>query len=318
MNNPLVSIVVPIFGVEKYIERCARTLFEQTYSNIEFIFVNDCTKDSSINILQNIIKEYNHLENKIEIIDHEVNLGLAASRNTGVRYSTGDYIMHVDADDWIEPQLVDSMLKEAVRTGADIVVCGAYLHYPNSINLSLPCSTLSKDELIIKILMNSVPGSMWGKIIKSRLYKDHDDTWAIEGINQGEDYVTMPRLLYYANDVSYLGIPLYNYNLCNAASYTNNISERSVDSMLKADTVLEKFFKDKISDEDLCLMKLRTKLFIIKCGNPYLYKSLKNIYIDIPNKIKKRLCLSDRLLLSATEKGFDRILAKYVRFRLKK
>ena len=80
-----VSIVVPIFGVEKYIERCARSLFEQTYDKIEFIFVNDCTNDSSIVILHKVIKDYPIRHRDIKVISHESNRGLAAARNTGLK-----------------------------------------------------------------------------------------------------------------------------------------------------------------------------------------------------------------------------------------
>lgn len=111
MNNPLVSILVPIYGVEKYIKRCAISLFEQTYKNIEFVFVNDCTRDSSISVLKDVVTEYPYLANKVKIINHIHNKGLAAARNTAIKESSGDFVFHVDADDWLEKTAIESCVK---------------------------------------------------------------------------------------------------------------------------------------------------------------------------------------------------------------
>ena len=90
-----VSVCIPVYGVEKYIERCARSLFEQTMTDgIEFIFVNDCTKDNSIEILEKVLEEYPHRKEQVKIIHHEKNRGLVAARNTGLEHATGDYIIH--------------------------------------------------------------------------------------------------------------------------------------------------------------------------------------------------------------------------------
>ena len=92
VKNIKVSILVPIYGVEKYIERCVRSLFEQSFTDIEYIFVNDCTKDSSMVILNKLIKEYEEKKGSIKIINHEKNGGLAASRITALKNATGEFI----------------------------------------------------------------------------------------------------------------------------------------------------------------------------------------------------------------------------------
>ena len=101
MDEIKVSVIVPIYEVERYIERCARSLFEQTMlSGIEFIFVDDCTPDYSIEILHNTLKEYPEREAQVTILTHSANKGLAAARKTGVRAARGEYISHCDSDDW--------------------------------------------------------------------------------------------------------------------------------------------------------------------------------------------------------------------------
>ena len=96
---PKVSVVIPVYGVEKYIERCARTLFEQTIDDIEYIFVNDCTKDRSIEILEQVIKDYPQRKGQIRIENMLTNSGQAAVRRCGIELATGEYIIHCDSDD---------------------------------------------------------------------------------------------------------------------------------------------------------------------------------------------------------------------------
>ena len=117
----LVSILVPIYGVEKYIRRCAISLFEQTYFNIEYIFVNDCTNDDSIIILENVINQYPNRQSQIKIIQHETNKGLGEARNTAVAAANGDYLFHVDSDDYIDPYCIEKCVKKQLDTNADVV-----------------------------------------------------------------------------------------------------------------------------------------------------------------------------------------------------
>lgn len=106
---PKVSVIIPVYGVEKYIERCARSLFEQTLEDMEFIFVDDSTRDNSIDILLEVINEYPQRKNQIKILTHEVNKGLPAARQTGIKAAKGDYIAHCDSDDWVTPNAYQEM-----------------------------------------------------------------------------------------------------------------------------------------------------------------------------------------------------------------
>ena len=118
---PIVSILVPIYGVEKYIEQCAHTLFQQSYSDIEFVFVNDCTKDRSVEILQQVIKQYPERQAQIRLIEHEHNKGLGGARHTAFAACKGRYVMHVDSDDLLPRDSVRLLVEAAEQTGADIV-----------------------------------------------------------------------------------------------------------------------------------------------------------------------------------------------------
>lgn len=96
-----VSVLVPVYGVEKYIERCAVSLFEQTHRDMEYVFVNDCTPDRSISILRSVIERYPDRARQVRIIDNEVNRGVGATRAVAIAAATGECIMHADSDDYM-------------------------------------------------------------------------------------------------------------------------------------------------------------------------------------------------------------------------
>ncbi|MCS2593772.1 glycosyltransferase family 2 protein [Bacteroides thetaiotaomicron] len=100
-SPPLVSVIVPVYRAEKFIQRCARSLFEQTLEEMEFVFVNDCTPDSSMVILRgDNKKEYPNRARQIRIVEHDQNKGSATARNTGLDNAHGSYIIYCDSDDW--------------------------------------------------------------------------------------------------------------------------------------------------------------------------------------------------------------------------
>ena len=221
-----VSILVPVWGVEKYIERCARSLFEQTYNDIEYIFVNDCTKDNSIQILKEIIEQYPQRKNQVVIINHEINRGLAAARNTAVEISTGTFITHVDADDWLDISFVEKCIELQIKDNSDIVSADYMIHYKTC--NTVQCETdLSDTKKILKDLLNSkVHGHIWARLIRSSIYKQNNILLK-EGANFGEDLLGMTYLLFYAKSHAHINEPLYHYDCQNENSYSNTFSEKS-------------------------------------------------------------------------------------------
>ena len=105
-----ISILTPVYGVEKYIEQCARSLFEQSYAPIEYIFVDDCTPDKSIGILQSLLKEYPERAQQVRIIHHDRNRGVGAARQTALMAATGDYLLFADSDDMLPEDAVCGQL----------------------------------------------------------------------------------------------------------------------------------------------------------------------------------------------------------------
>jgi len=123
---PKVSFIIPVYGVEEYIERCCISIFEQSYKNFEVVFVNDCTKDNSEQIVLNVIERYRHLGIHTSIIRHETNKGISATREDGQNAATGEYILYVDSDDYISTEMLEVLVNRAEQTNADIVYCDYY------------------------------------------------------------------------------------------------------------------------------------------------------------------------------------------------
>ena len=120
---PKVSIIIPVYKAEQYIDRCVRALFGQNLRDLEYIFVDDCSPDRSIDVMEQVLREYPDRQQQVKIIRHRRNMGVGQSRQDGIDEATGEYIIHCDPDDWVEPEMYYLMYDAACRTNADIVVC---------------------------------------------------------------------------------------------------------------------------------------------------------------------------------------------------
>ncbi len=301
-----VSICVPIYKTEKYIEKCVSSLFEQTYQNIEFIFIDDKSPDNSITILKRLIQTY-HKENETIIISHEKNRGLAAARNSGVEASTGEFIMHVDSDDYLEKNAVELALKKQKETDSDIVTFGFIIEYPQYQMIETPPDFKNADDMCKKLISRQVNINLCGRLYKANLYKHHNIK-AQEGADMGEDYQVSPILAYYAQKVTSLKIPLYHYNCKNINSYCSSFSEAKKIQSETSINILMDFFKDKPNFKEATEIGwLNIYITIAKnCTrnlsnyNKTRFFSVQKKAALIDKKYKKKIGLKERIVLSIT------------------
>lgn len=243
-----ISIIVPIYNVEKYIERCAISLFEQTYKNIEYVFVNDCTPDRSIDILKSVLSRYPSRQNVVTIVNHKKNQGLAVARNSGLAKCSGNFIIHVDSDDYLEPNAIELLVKNQVETDADIVT-GMALKHNLDYDVLLPQSHYeSKATMVLDMMQLTINHTVWRRLIRKSLYDEHQIR-AKEGVNCGEDCWTMTRLAYYASSFSFVDEVVYHYDCTREDSYTaakkNSLNKKKIkDDIVTAKLIID-FFKDK-------------------------------------------------------------------------
>lgn len=223
---PKVSVIIPVYGVEKYIERCARSLFEQTLDDIEYIFVDDCSPDKSIAILENIIKEYQprlkkeHKNVRIERLSK--NCGLPNVRRYGINLATGDYIAHCDSDDWVDVHMYEEMYNKAIEEDADVVVCDFCSTDCENEQYSKGLISKERENVIVDVLLWRIAGCLWNKLVRRKEYTDHDLNYPTH--NMGEDAALIVQILWNAKRISYLPEPFYYYYM-NQTSITKDVSD---------------------------------------------------------------------------------------------
>lgn len=221
-----VSVIVPIFKVEQYIERCARSLFEQTLDDMEFIFVNDCTPDKSIEILKNVIEEYPVRKPQVKILHHENNKGLTTTRNTGLAVAKGEFIVHCDSDDWVSSIMYETLYQKAFNDNADVVYCDINMVQGHKEEIY---KSAQWDKDIVQLLQNYI-SSTWTCLVllmaKRTLYEEHN-LRSPSHISYCEDFWLTTRLLHYANKICYVPKAFYNYNRGNEQSIIHTLNPRT-------------------------------------------------------------------------------------------
>lgn len=237
-----ISILTPIYGVEKYIEQCARSLFEQSYASIEYIFVDDCTPDKSIGILQSLLKEYPERAQQVRIIHHDRNRGVGAARQTALMAATGDYLLFADSDDMLPEDAVEKLTTKAEITHADLVD-GGYREWCDEKAGRLQKPFDVSDEKLLKLLVcqNIITNRLWGRIYKRSLIMEHRIFFE-EGINYAEDLFWNAQFMFYGKKVN-IDDAVYYYRTDNENSYNHNISEKNLLSYFKSTRRLIDFFE---------------------------------------------------------------------------
>lgn len=215
----LISVIIPVYNKEKYIEKCIDSVLSQSYKNLEIILVDDGSVDNSGKILDSYLER----DNRIKVF-HIKNGGVLAARNFGVKHSTGQYLSFIDADDTVETKYLEKLLKVLLDNNCDISQC----NYSNVVKgITTPVADTgeiliqSSDEAIEYILSGKkyVVG-LWPKLYKRELFNNIPE---YSGIKVNEDYIINFCAFQNANKTVFIDLPLYNY-FCNEDSVTHTIS----------------------------------------------------------------------------------------------
>lgn len=303
----LVSILVPVYGAEKYIQSCADSIFHQTYENLEIIFVDDFTPDTSITIVEKVLKHYPNRQKQVVIVHHDRNRGLAAARNSAIHIASGEFIYHLDADDWIEPNTIEMMVKKQVETQADIVsakfVINDHETDPHYIEPDYP----SKDAMIIDLLTQLWHHEVAGRLIRRSLYTEHGIE-CIEGCNMAEDWHVSPMLVWYARELAFIDAQYYHYrrNL-DSMCYSKKSAEKIIKNQTEAYrnvSSLYAFFKDKSPKYAQLVQKLSAPMCYqilmgaIACSDYPLFLTFRHEMYTYPAKLRnKQLDRLHRIML---------------------
>lgn len=209
-----ISVIVPVFGVERFIKRCAESLMCQSFNDVEFIFVNDCTSDNSMDVLKEVVSRYPN--RKVQIINKQVNEGLPKARETGCKFASGEYIYHMDSDDWLDENGLSEMYQAISVNNADILCCGFIKDFGDREQIVLGEYVKSPREGIDMMLHSEerMHSGVWCKMVRRELYKDV----VFPPTYMHEDLALMIQLFYYAKSIAYLPKAYYHYVQTNSES----------------------------------------------------------------------------------------------------
>lgn len=235
MIMPLVSIIVPVYNVEKYIHKCLNSILNQSYYNLEVILVDDGSTDKS----GEICDEYALLDKRIHII-HKENGGLSSARNAALDIVSGEYIAFVDSDDWIEREMIEKLVEKAIEEEADMVQCGfRYVNEHNDIKgtNSSKGIVISNNESLIDLYFSQkiIDVVVWNKLYKKYLF---DNIRMFEGRNN-EDTMIMPEILLQVGKFINIDGEYYNYLKREDSIMSNKFSLKKLDSIFACEYVID-------------------------------------------------------------------------------
>lgn len=231
MPTPLVSLMIPVYGAEAYIERCIRSVLEQTYDHLEVIVVNDATPDGSIALLERLIQGHRRA-GAFRIIHQSTNRGVAAARQTALEVSRGEYLMWLDSDDYLaDKQIISNWIELALSSGAELVSADYIADYKRRERYFSVKPYTDPRAFALGILRGETQGFMWNKLIKrSALAQGY---W-IEGENILEDVaILLPTLLAMKGKVAHLPLPATHYIQYNEHSLVTKMNRRKIDEVAR-------------------------------------------------------------------------------------
>ena len=234
---PKVSVIVPIYNVEKYLEKCINSLLSQTLEDIQIILVNDGSKDNS----GNIAKEYEKNNKDRVIYVEKENGGLSDARNYGIKYATGDFIDFLDSDDYIEKNAYEEMYNKAIEENADYVECDFIWEFPNKIRVDKQYPYKNKKEMLSFVRVVA-----WNKLIKRQLITDNNLEFP-KGLRY-EDVEFTYKLIPFINKFAYVDKPFIHY-VQREGSIANVQNERTAEIFTVLDNVIEFYKKNNIYEE---------------------------------------------------------------------
>ena len=270
MLSPKISIIIPIYNAEHSLPKMLNSILKQTFCDFEVLLINDGSTDSSGTICNNYTSE----DKRFKVI-HKKNAGVSAARQTGLENAQGEYIIHADADDWIEPTMLEELYNKAIKENADVVICDFYTNNGN-IEKYVKQQPNGLDHIsILHGLFQQLHGSCWNKLVSRICYNKYSIKFTA-GINHCEDLLTWIQLYQYPIKTAYLPKAFYHY-IMNDNSITHNFTRQTYEMRCMFYRELCKSLTINGFESD----KRRMRLSILAEG--YMYKVISNreVWIEL-------------------------------------
>lgn len=240
-QTPAVSVIVPVYNVEKYLSRCIDSILAQSFSDFELILIDDGSRDNS----GKICDEYASKDTRIIVI-HKINQGVSAARNDGLDNARGKYISFVDSDDYINPDYLEQMVAALESDNADLAICDISLiakgEFHEVINCKFPegVNLLGRDEVLKNIVQYSSNGysPLWNKLYKREVIEQHHLRIPLN-LSFGEDLIFNISYFKVSSYIRFINVPLYNYVASEFGLYNKYRPDYISDCMLCRRLMLE-------------------------------------------------------------------------------
>ncbi len=232
----IISVIVPVYNVERYLYRCLESILSQEYQDFELLLINDGSTDIS----GRICDEYAVQDHRIKVF-HQTHKGVSATRNFGLQQAKGEYVLFVDSDDWLEPNALKILGEYAIKGDYDIVGFDSFVAASEDTVVGLRYENI-EDYRYDNI--SCVGATVWSKLTKKELYTKNNILFP-NSISHQEDYVVSVMLVCYATNILFLPIPLYHYNTNNYDSICHTEDVNASYGKINAANMVIKFLQDR-------------------------------------------------------------------------
>lgn len=293
MNNPQISIIVPVYKTESFLCRCLDSLLSQTLNDFELLLIDDGSPDRS----GEICDEYAQRDSRIRVF-HKENGGVASARQFGMDHAQGEFVIHADPDDWVESNMLEDLYHEAVEKSADLIICDFFVDDDKYAKQE----PSGEDHMIVlKDLFQRLHGSCWNKLVRRSCYEKYDVTFS-QNLSFCEDLTFWVKFLKNPIKISYLPKAYYHYVLHDDSivhSYMNRESEEGWKVLVLLKDELKEF-------PDICRLACSRMAYLVtmdalRSGNFNTFSFFRRYYRYVPFILRyKEIPLKRRLLLSGT------------------
>ena len=305
MNNPKISVIVPVYKAEAYLNRCVDSILAQTFKDFELILVDDGSPDKS----GDICDEYALKDSRVCVF-HKENGGVSSARQCGIDNACGEYTIHADPDDWVEPTMLEELYAKAKEDDYDMIICDYYEDRNNRITLKrINIDSLSPSILLNKLLLQELHGSTWNKLIRRSCYTKFNIKFSRK-IIRWEDLFVICNILLNPVKVAYLPKAFYHYDLTiNANSIVRRPTMQGLLSQIYFIDYFDKVLDKKKFDEGLFKIKAVTKELAF-ASKLIPDKEVHDLYAEINDRYMANCNSSPLNVFSITPVPFSKIRRK--------
>ena len=272
-KSPKISIITPVYNAERYLSKCIDSIISQSYKDWELLLIDDGSSDHS----GEICDRYSELDNRIKTF-HKINGGVSSARQLGTDNATGEYIIHVDSDDWVERDMLKDLYEKAVTDNADMVICDYYIDYANKSTKVKQMPSAMDHRTVLKESFLNLHGSCCNKLIKSTFYKENGIRFP-ENMHLCEDLYVIVSILKRNLKITYIPSAYYHY-----------IQDNNQNSLTKA--VNSSYEYDKFLLTEFCKLVSEYTDILKLCRQKFSFQIVANSYVrkDFSSKIFKEKC----------------------------